>query len=219
MPARRRSTCATSAPSACWCWSTASAGSTNPPPPASAAAPTSTPSRWHRRAHRSAGRRRLGDLRLGRHRRRGQHHHPQGIRRRRSQRLLRRVREGRRDHRGQPHARRRRRALLRPVRRQLLRAGGDQLRRVGAVVVPAAGLAGLAAGSSGMPQGRFIFCDPARPAGSYGSCSGQPGFFYDVTLNDGTTTPVWNPADPTRRAPTTTSAAPTASTSRRTTCC
>ena len=56
--------------------------------------------------------------------------------------------------------------------------------------------AGLAAGSSGIPQGRYTFCDPARPAASYGSCSASQEFFYDVTLNDGTTTPVWNPADP-----------------------
>jgi len=56
--------------------------------------------------------------------------------------------------------------------------------------------AGLAAGSSGIPQGRFTFCDPARPATSYGSCSASQEFFYDVTLDGGTTTPVWNPADP-----------------------
>ena len=31
--------------------------------------------------------------------------------------------------------------------------------------------AGLAAGSSGIPQGRFVFCDPARPASTYGSCT------------------------------------------------
>jgi iron complex outermembrane receptor protein len=56
--------------------------------------------------------------------------------------------------------------------------------------------AGLAAGSSGIPQGRYTFCDPARPAASYGSCSASQEFFYDVTLNEGTTTPDWNPADP-----------------------
>jgi iron complex outermembrane receptor protein len=53
--------------------------------------------------------------------------------------------------------------------------------------------AGLDAGSSGTPQGRFRFCDPNRPAASNGSC---PDNFYNLTLNDGTTTPVWNPADP-----------------------
>ena len=31
--------------------------------------------------------------------------------------------------------------------------------------------AGLAAGSSGIPQGRYVFCDPARPASTYGSCT------------------------------------------------
>src|SRR6478735_6608419 len=56
--------------------------------------------------------------------------------------------------------------------------------------------AGLAAGSSGIPQGRYTFCDPARPAASYGSCSASQEFFYDVTLDNGTTTPDWNPADP-----------------------
>jgi iron complex outermembrane receptor protein len=54
-------------------------------------------------------------------------------------------------------------------------------------------LAGLAAGSSGTPQGRFRFCDPAVAAPNTGSC---PGNFYSVTLNDGTTTPVWDPNNP-----------------------
>ncbi len=56
--------------------------------------------------------------------------------------------------------------------------------------------AGLSAGSSGTPQGRFTFCDPSRPSGSYGYCDPVGDFWYDVTLNNGTTTPVWNPADP-----------------------
>ncbi len=56
-------------------------------------------------------------------------------------------------------------------------------------------LAGIAAGSSGIPQGRFVFCDPTRPPGTVGSCA-APDTFYDLTLNNGTTTPVWNPADP-----------------------
>ena len=55
---------------------------------------------------------------------------------------------------------------------------------------------GLAYGSSGTPQGRFTFCDPSRPVGTYGSCTASQEFFYDVTLNNGTTTPVWNPANP-----------------------
>ncbi|MCC7248697.1 MAG: TonB-dependent receptor, partial [Lysobacter sp.] len=56
--------------------------------------------------------------------------------------------------------------------------------------------AGLSAGSSGTPQGRFTFCDPSRPAGSYGFCDPDGEFWYDVTLNNGTTTPSWNPANP-----------------------
>lgn len=56
--------------------------------------------------------------------------------------------------------------------------------------------AGLRAGSSATPQGRYTFCDPSRPVPSYGSCTPDQGNFYDVTLNNGTTTPVWNKADP-----------------------
>ncbi len=54
-------------------------------------------------------------------------------------------------------------------------------------------LAGLNAGSSGTPQGRFRFCDPSVAAPNTGSC---PDNFYSVTLNDGTTTPVWDPNNP-----------------------
>lgn len=53
-------------------------------------------------------------------------------------------------------------------------------------------IAGIAAGSSGIPQGRDVFCDPSIASGT-GSCSGDP---FNVTLNTGTTTPVWNPANP-----------------------
>ncbi|WP_460729103.1 TonB-dependent receptor [Lysobacter rhizosphaerae] len=53
--------------------------------------------------------------------------------------------------------------------------------------------AGLDAGSSGTPQGRFRFCDHATPSGSVGSCA--DGSFYSATLNDGTTTPVWDPTN------------------------
>jgi len=53
--------------------------------------------------------------------------------------------------------------------------------------------AGLDAGSSGTPQGRFRFCDPSVPAPNTGSC---PDNFYSVTLNNGTTTPVWDPNNP-----------------------
>src|SRR6185436_19949340 len=49
-------------------------------------------------------------------------------------------------------------------------------------------LAGLAAGSSGTPQGRFRFCDHSRPTGQTGSCDAA-ATFYNLTLNDGTTTP------------------------------
>jgi iron complex outermembrane recepter protein len=56
--------------------------------------------------------------------------------------------------------------------------------------------AGPGAGSSGTPQGRFTFCDPSRPVGQYGSCTSDQQYFYDVTLDSGTATPVWNPADP-----------------------
>jgi iron complex outermembrane recepter protein len=58
-------------------------------------------------------------------------------------------------------------------------------------------LAGLAAGSSATPQGRYTFCDPRVAVPNYGSCTPSQGNFYDVTLNNGTVTPVWNPADPT----------------------
>ena len=57
-------------------------------------------------------------------------------------------------------------------------------------------LAGLAAGSSGIPQGRYLFCDPSRPANSAGSCA-SADTFYNLALNTGTTTPVWDPANPT----------------------
>jgi iron complex outermembrane recepter protein len=56
--------------------------------------------------------------------------------------------------------------------------------------------AGLSAGSSGIPQGRFLFCDPARPAGTAGACN-DADLFYNLALNTGTTAPVWNPAAPT----------------------
>ncbi|MDB6045735.1 MAG: hypothetical protein JWM63_4286 [Gammaproteobacteria bacterium] len=57
-------------------------------------------------------------------------------------------------------------------------------------------LAGLAAGSSATPQGRYTFCDPAQPVPSYGSCTADQNNFYNVTLNNGTKTPVWNAANP-----------------------
>ncbi|HET9391319.1 MAG TPA: TonB-dependent receptor [Steroidobacteraceae bacterium] len=56
--------------------------------------------------------------------------------------------------------------------------------------------AGIADGSSGIPQGRFTFCDPRRPPGSIGFCTPDQSDYYNVTLNNGTKTPVWDPADP-----------------------
>jgi iron complex outermembrane receptor protein len=56
--------------------------------------------------------------------------------------------------------------------------------------------AGNRAGSSATPQGRVTFCDPSIPVPNYGSCTPDQGNFYDVTLNNGTTTPVWNPNNP-----------------------
>ena len=55
-------------------------------------------------------------------------------------------------------------------------------------------LAGLDAGSSGTPQGRFRFCDPNIPAPNAGSCAA--GSFLSITLNDGVTNPVWDPNNP-----------------------
>src|SRR5437879_2633647 len=55
-------------------------------------------------------------------------------------------------------------------------------------------VAGLLAGSSGTPQGRFIFCDPNAPATVPESCAA--GGDYSVTLNNGTTTPAWSPNNP-----------------------
>jgi len=57
---------------------------------------------------------------------------------------------------------------------------------------------GVRGGSSGTPQGRAIFCDPsiADPT-QYGFCDPAGEQWFDVTLNNGTTTPVWDPNDPT----------------------
>jgi iron complex outermembrane recepter protein len=57
--------------------------------------------------------------------------------------------------------------------------------------------AGVKAGSSATPQGRFTFCDPSVAVPNYGSCTPDQSNFFDVTLNDGTTTPVWDPNNPT----------------------
>jgi iron complex outermembrane receptor protein len=58
-------------------------------------------------------------------------------------------------------------------------------------------LAGIGAGSSATPQGRDIFCDPRVPPPAYGSCTADQSHYYDVTLNNGTTVPAWNPFNPT----------------------
>lgn len=57
---------------------------------------------------------------------------------------------------------------------------------------------GVRGGSSGTPQGRAIFCDPSivDPT-QYGFCDPAGEMWFDVTLNDGTTTPAWDPNDPT----------------------
>jgi iron complex outermembrane receptor protein len=57
---------------------------------------------------------------------------------------------------------------------------------------------GLDFGSSGTPQGRFRFCDPAQPVGAPGFCGDatNPSRFYNITLNNGTTTPVFVPGNP-----------------------
>lgn len=55
---------------------------------------------------------------------------------------------------------------------------------------------GVASGSSATPQGRATFCDPSIPVPNYGSCTPDQANFYDVALNNGTTTPVWNPNNP-----------------------
>jgi iron complex outermembrane receptor protein len=58
-------------------------------------------------------------------------------------------------------------------------------------------LAGLAAGSSATPQGRYTFCDPRIAVPNYGSCTANQANYFDLTLKPGTTTPVWNPNSPT----------------------
>jgi len=55
---------------------------------------------------------------------------------------------------------------------------------------------GLAYGSSGTPQGRFRFCDPRiTTPGTPGFCGDatNDAVFYNITLNNGTTTPVFVP--------------------------
>ena len=58
-------------------------------------------------------------------------------------------------------------------------------------------IAGVGSGSSATPQGRATFCDPSVLVPNYGSCTPDQSNFFDVTLTPGTTTPVWNPKNPT----------------------
>lgn len=61
--------------------------------------------------------------------------------------------------------------------------------------------AGLRAGSSGTPQGRFIFCDPnILVAGTPGYCDADGNDWFDITLNNGTTSPNYNGGNPTSGA-------------------
>ena len=55
---------------------------------------------------------------------------------------------------------------------------------------------GVRGGSSGIPQGRFFFCDPIRPTTGVGGCDADTENWYDITLDNGTTTPVFDPNDP-----------------------
>jgi iron complex outermembrane receptor protein len=58
--------------------------------------------------------------------------------------------------------------------------------------------AGIGAGSSATPQGRFTFCDPRiTVAGTPGFCDAQGNDWFDITLNNGVTTPNYNGGDPT----------------------
>jgi len=57
--------------------------------------------------------------------------------------------------------------------------------------------AGIGSGSSATPQGRFTFCDPRiTVAGTPGFCDAAGNDWFDITLNDGVTTPSYNGGDP-----------------------
>ena len=150
----------------------------------------------HHRAHRSARGRRLGHLRFRRHRRRGQHHHAQEFRRRRAQRAI----TANTRTAAPPPTPASRSAAAASASHGVFVASyyeqeGHQLGRVGAVVVsrarrrPRGRQLGHAAGplrASAIRRGRRAATVRAR----------RPTICYDLTLNNGTTTPVWNPADP-----------------------
>ncbi len=58
--------------------------------------------------------------------------------------------------------------------------------------------AGQGSGSSGTPQGRFIFCDPRiLVPGTPGFCDAAGDDWFDITLNNGVTTPNYNGGNPT----------------------
>ena len=218
-PARRRSTCATSIPSARWCWSTACAGSTNPPPPASAAAPTSTPFRcrssitsrcWRTAPPRSTAPTPSPAWSTSSPRRRFEGVEVNG--------LHRRVQQGRPHHRGQPHRWRHQRQILRDVRRRATTTRTRSAPRSGGSRRFRSRTRACRRGSSGTPQGRFTFLRSGhRCSATYGSCAA--GTFYDVTLNNGHEPPVWDPNNPTGGHVPQLQQTPTASTTRPSTCC
>ena len=60
---------------------------------------------------------------------------------------------------------------------------------------------GVGSGSSATPQGRFTFCDPRiLVPGTPGYCDAAGNDWFDITLNNGTTTPNYNNGNPTSGA-------------------
>ena len=134
----------------------------------------------HHRSHRSAGRRRVGHLRLGRHRRRGQHHHAQEFRGRRAQRVSRRIRDWAARP-PTPASRLAAAASASPDCSSPATTSRKKSARVsGSSPLSRSHVAGLAAGSSGIPQGRYTFCDPARPTASLRRVQRRQDTFYDL---------------------------------------
>ena len=89
--------------------------------------------------------------------------------------------------------------FVRRIHRQLLQAGGDQLGQLVAVGVPeprrrsCSRQLGHAAGT------QYFLRSGRATAAVYGSCTADQANLYDITLNNGTTTPVWNPTNPVGR--------------------
>ncbi len=112
------------------------------------------------------------------------------------ERLHRRLRQGRPDDRRQRHHRRHLRQVLRHDDRRVLQAERDQLGRLVAVAYPGA-LRGPGGGQLGDAPGPLyvLRSDPADHRRSAAAMPQQDNW-YDMTLNNGTTTPVWNPNDP-----------------------